>query len=163
MNLKDLDKRMNEVQVAVEQSINTDLPRIVGVEAVNHFKEGFENEGFTDTTLVKWQDVKRRMAGSKARGADTTRKILTGRTGNLKDSITFDAEPRRTIVYANPQNKGAEHNYAVAHNFGTSTAGRGHNVTIPARQFLAKSAALESNIYRKMASWIHNKIKLIMQ
>jgi len=36
-----------------------DLPRIVGTEAVNHFKKSFDDEGFTGTGLSKWKPAKR--------------------------------------------------------------------------------------------------------
>jgi phage gpG-like protein len=85
--------------------------------------------------------------------------MLTGPTGNLKDSIDYKAEPRRTIVYANPQNKGAKANYAVPHNFGATNAGRNRNVVIPKRQFIGKSAVLESKIYDKIQRWLSGKLK----
>lgn len=161
MDLKALNERMASMQQELQQGLAADLPRIVGVEAVNHFKDGFENEGFTDVTLVKWDEVKRRMG--KGKGAAAQRKILTGETGNLKDSIDYDAEPRKTVVYANPQNKGAKANYAVPHNFGASDAGRSRNVTIPKRQFIGKSEVLEGNIKSKITSWLQLKIKSILK
>lgn len=34
--------------------IDKDLPTIAGTEAVNHFKENFEKQGFLDKSLVHW-------------------------------------------------------------------------------------------------------------
>jgi hypothetical protein len=35
----------------------------MGVEAVNHFKESFTKQGFTDKVLDKWLEVQRRKEG----------------------------------------------------------------------------------------------------
>lgn len=35
----------------------TDALDILGTEAVEHFRESFANEGFTDETLEKWPEV----------------------------------------------------------------------------------------------------------
>lgn len=43
----------------IERYLEHSVPTIIGVEAVNHFKESFTNEGFTDTSIVKWDNVKR--------------------------------------------------------------------------------------------------------
>lgn len=55
-------------------------------------------------------------------------------TGNLKDNITFIAEPGDLVLTTadglDPMVKGP------VHQKGTDRAGRGHNVTIPARPFL---------------------------
>lgn len=53
-------KKLEQKLKSLENFINNELPTIVGVEAVNHFRGSFEKEGFTDTSLVKWKDVKRR-------------------------------------------------------------------------------------------------------
>lgn len=43
----------------LKQYIERDVPRIIGSEAVIHFKNSFQNEGFTDQNLQKWKSVKR--------------------------------------------------------------------------------------------------------
>lgn len=154
MDLKEFGNRLENLQ----HDIDRDIPRIIGTEAVNHFQQSFQNEGFTDTSLLRWQEVKRRLPGSKARGADRTRKILTGRTGMLHDSIDFKVSANKVMVYANPMNQGAGHNYAEAHNFGTSNAGRSRTVVIPKRQFLGKSKALMSNINDRITRYFETLI-----
>lgn len=56
------------------EEVNTwaknDLPRIVGKEAVDHFCENFNKEGFVDNGLHKWPDVKRRDQSSPWYGFD---------------------------------------------------------------------------------------------
>ncbi|NJN27164.1 MAG: hypothetical protein HC819_14890 [Cyclobacteriaceae bacterium] len=150
MDLKEFDKRMQRLGSNLQSSIKNDLPRVIGVEAVNHYQQGFQNEGFTNTVLIKWAEVKRRMTGSKSRPADRERKILTGRTGLLHDSIDYETAPGKTIVFANPQNKGAQANYAKVHQFGTNTAGRGNKTTVPARPIIGESAQLMAKINDKI-------------
>lgn len=40
--------------------VENDMHEIIGTEAVNHFTESFDNQGFTDSSLKKWDDVKRK-------------------------------------------------------------------------------------------------------
>lgn len=138
------------------EGLEGDIPDIVGTEAVNHFKDSFQNEGFTDKGFQRWDEVKRRQG--KGKGADATRKILTGRTGALADSITYSKEPGRVVVSANPLNSGAEVNYAAVHNFGVSNAGRKRNTVIPKRQFLGPSEMLNDKIRNKIERWLQAKI-----
>ena len=54
--VRELERRMTQINRWVER----DLPRQVGVMAVNHFKRNFELEGFQNGSLSKWKEVKRR-------------------------------------------------------------------------------------------------------
>jgi phage gpG-like protein len=157
MDLKDLENYLDEIARDIDQAVSHDIPEIIGREAVNFFQEGFQNEGFTDSALSPWKEVKRRQG--KGYGSDAMRKILTGRTGALHDSITFDIEPGRVVIYANPMNSGAESNYAAVHNFGTTSAGRNRNVVIPARPFLLHSEKLNDRIVEKIEKLLNDKIK----
>lgn len=157
MTVDEFYQYLNSMEADLRKGIDEDLPDIIGVEAVNHFKEGFDNEGFTDQSLEKWDEVERRKG--KGKGADALRKILTGRTGNLHDSITYDKEPGKVIISANPMNTGADNNYAIPQNFGTSNAGRGHNTVIPARKFLAHSQVLNQKIVDRIERYINTVLK----
>lgn len=44
----------------LEKLLKNDAKTIIGVEAVKHYKASFANQGFTDKSLKKWEDVKRR-------------------------------------------------------------------------------------------------------
>jgi len=158
MTVDEFYRYLDRMQDDIKKGITEDLPDIIGVEAVNHFKSSFDNEGFTDETLEKWPEVERRKG--KTKGADALRKILTGKTGNLHDSITYDKEPGKVVVSANPMNTGASQNYAVAHNFGTSNAGRGRNTVIPKRTFLAHSQVLNQKIVDRIDRYLKNMLKL---
>lgn len=54
---KQFESRMKEVNEFIQ---GDEVKTIMGVESVNHYKESFANEGFTDKTLEKWDNVKRR-------------------------------------------------------------------------------------------------------
>jgi phage gpG-like protein len=141
----------------LRDAMNTDIPDIVGIEAVKHYQEGFINEGFTDKSLERWQEVKRRMG--KGKGADASRKILTGRTGLLHDSIEYTVKPGSVVVSANPTNAGAGFNYAPVHNFGVNNAGRARNATIPKRQFVGESEVLNKTIQDQIERYLERIIQ----
>jgi phage virion morphogenesis protein len=156
MNMDQLSDYFSRLASEMNDGFNNDIPDIVGTEAVNHFKDSFQNEGFTDKGFQRWDEVKRRQG--KGKGADATRKILTGRTGNLGDSITYTKEPGRVVISANPLNTGAASNYAAVHNFGVLNAGRKRNTKIPKRQFLGPSETLNDKIKNKIERWLTTKL-----
>ena len=157
MDLKEFNERLSWLGDEMESAIDGDIADIVGTEAVNHYQEGFDNEGFTDQSLERWPEVKRRQG--KGKGAVALRKILTGRSGTLRDSIRFDKEPGKVIVSANPLNAGAgEFNYAPVHNFGVSDAGRNRSTVIPKRQFIGRSAKLDQKITGQIKNWIRERL-----
>lgn len=54
----------------IEKFLNKDAAHIIGQEAVNHFRQSFDDEGFTDVSLVKWKPSKRKNAQSVWYGFD---------------------------------------------------------------------------------------------
>ena len=125
---------------AVIKNIRMDI----GKMAVDHFTENFQVEGFVNSTTEPWKDVKRR-TDPRVRGARSTRKILTGDTGNLGRSITYKVGPgeNQVTIFSDIP-------YASAHNEGTSTAGRGRHTTIPKRQFIGRSQKLDEKIQKEI-------------
>lgn len=123
-----MDKYFSSMSVRVREAIEHDIPKKVGNRLVAAFKRNFQTESFFGK---RWQDVQRRTHPNKAQAgkADSLRKILTGRTGDLGRSIRYKAEDRRVTVYSDLP-------YSAAHNEGTATAGRGHKTRIPQRQFM---------------------------
>jgi len=144
----------------IEDFVNgDDIKDIMGVEAVNHFKESFKNEGFTDESLEKWKDVKRRDPDSPWYGrsgqtgkfsqARTAAKILTGETEELQSSLSYD----RTAEGARVTNAAP---YASVHQFGI-TDGKAfgkYPFTLAARPFVGKSVVLIKNIEEKITTEI---------
>lgn len=99
-NVKGLEEVKNKLKTAAAY-IKNDIPLVVGVEAVNHFKDNFDLEGFMDKSLTKWMPRKDKT---------NTRKLLNN-SGELKDSIEYRVEGDTVIittdkVYAQIQNEG---------------------------------------------------------
>lgn len=163
----------NSMQKKIQQLktwVNSDLKRIVGKQAVDFFRESFQNEGFINSGQKKWKDVKRRDPNSRwfgfeykgeRRGKDrkskrklnfslaaTTRKILTGASGELGESIEYSDTSTGVKVasdkpYAAIQNYGGEIRV-----FGKASA------KIPARQFIGYSAELHDMIKKDIENGI---------
>lgn len=162
----------------LEKYLSNDLPKKIGIEAVNHFKKSFQDQGFTDKSLEKWDDVKRRDASSSWYGfqyrakssrpgstrrkegsttnyspAATKRPILTGETGQLKDSIDWLAVGRRieitaSTAYSKIQNEGGDIKV-----FGKASR------QITARKFMGDSEALRQRINKI----IENDLNMILK
>ena len=164
MDIKDFEKqfaaKMNKVQEFVKGEAIKD---ILGVEAVNHFKESFENEGFTDKTVQKWPNVKRRDPDSKWYGHSgqtgkfsqtrTLAKILSGETGELKNSISYvKIQDGARITNATP--------YARVHQFGEMAKVYGKKAfQMTARPFMGFSAVLKKKIEDKITAEIKKILK----
>lgn len=162
----------------LEKYLSNDLPKKIGIEAVNHFKKSFQDQGFTDKSLEKWDDVKRRDASSSWYGfqyrakssrpgstrrkegsttnyspAATKRPILTGETDQLKDSIDWLAVGRRieitaSTAYSKIQNEGGDIKV-----FGKASG------QITARKFMGDSEALRQRINKI----IENDLNMILK
>jgi phage gpG-like protein len=74
---EDIMKMVNEL----EEFFNNDALDIIEVEGLNSIKETFENEGFTDTSLVKWK--KRKTKDKKGRDKTKYRTNRVGKIGRL--------------------------------------------------------------------------------
>jgi len=78
----------------VDRSVKDRLPRLIGIEAVNHYKENFRKGGFVNGGITKWADVKRRdkesawygfdYKGEKRTSYSFTRDKKTGKTKKSK-------------------------------------------------------------------------------
>lgn len=150
MKINDLNPKIRAKIAEIKQFRDRDLPDIVGMEAVNHYKEGFANEGFTDQTLKPWQDVKRRDPSSPWYGfsygsknnfsaSRTSDKILTGETRELQNSIDYVKKPGRVTVFSDKK-------YAAVHQFGLPAKIFGKKkFQMPARPFIGRSASATNN------------------
>lgn len=127
---------------------------IMGVEAVNHYKKSFVNQGFTDKTLDKWEGRKRnsyRTRGGKK--VDDTSRALMVKTGTLKRSINYVRSGHYAVVI----NTGSLP-YAKIHNDGLNGKAFGRSIfKMPKRQFIGYSQTLNN----KILSRIDSKIKRI--
>ena len=154
-HIKKLTRESNEFKRWYENV----LPDILGVEAVNFYVESFENEGFTDEILERWQEVKRKQNTKRPDRAAASRKILTGATGDLGRSIEYEKRDREVVITSDTLGTGSDKDYASAHNEGTTNAGRNHSVTIPKRQFIGKSAKLNEKIIKETTKSLKQILK----
>lgn len=153
-------RKMQQVRQFVE---GDDVKDIIGVEAINHFKGSFQQEGFTDKQTVKWKDVKRRDPDSPWYGhsgqtgryseARTQSPVLTGETRELQESISYQKIPFGARI-----TNDAPH--ASVHQFGLKAKIYGKKeFTMTARPFMGKSVVLINRIKKK----ISNQLKSILK
>ncbi len=131
--MKDLQRKFKQVQAYLKR----DVKKVIGVEAINFYKKSFRDEGFTDKSQTKWKEVKRR-ENPKTKGATKTRKILSGETKQLSDSIDHKVTSNGVSITSDVV-------YAEIHNEG-GKAGRNQSADIPKRQFIGKSEELNKNL-----------------
>jgi len=134
--MDDLIKNLKEAA----QSAYREIMVTAEVEAENHFKESFDNEGFTNKNLEKWQPVKRKKGG----------KILTG-TGTLAD--TLDVKGSNGVLKVTSPTA-----YAQVHNEG-GNAGRNGSAKIPKRQFIGPSEKLNETFGKETERIINKHLK----
>lgn len=152
----DFDKIASEIH----HQLADQLPTTAGKLAVDFFKKNFYDEGFTDHTFEPWPEVKRRL-DPRTTGAARTRKILTGPTGDLGESVAYRCDqPGSVTIYAqafSPQG----FNYAPVHNYGATDAGRNRSTVIPRRKFIGPShtftLSVSDLITQVISSLLHKK------
>lgn len=141
---------LRDQKAKLAQAINHDLPVAIGKKAVDLFTENFQKEGFQDNGIKPWKEVKRRIR--PARGAAGTRKILTGKTGDLGRSIRYEVSgPGEVTVFSDVI-------YAAVHNEGLR-AGRGAGFQMPKRQFIGDSGELNRIIEAEIEKTLKNILK----
>lgn len=163
MDISEFAKQFPEKMKQAENFIKTDAKDIIGTEAVEHFRESFANQGFTDKSLEKWPQVERRKPKSDWYGhsgetgkfsqARTTAKILTGETGNLANATTYTLT-QQGVKVVNAMV------YAAVHNFGQAAKIYGKkSFKMLARPFIGKSVVMKHNIENELAQRIIKIIK----
>jgi len=158
MDFNTFEQQLNEKMEEIKDFVSNDVPDIIGVEAVNYFKDSFDKEAFDGNP---WKDVERRNPASPWYGfsylsnksfseARTTARILSGETGELRNAITYVKQPGAVTVLN-------EKPYAAVHNYGLPAKVFGKKPFImPKRTFMAHSEKLQENIddkiYREMTN-----------
>lgn len=132
---------------AVQQAIRSELPLRIGKKAADLFAENFQKEGFQDGSMQPWKEVKRRQS-SRVKGANSSRKILTGRTGDLGRSIRYETSAGKVTVYSDVI-------YADVHNEGLR-AGRGKGFQMPQRQFMGDSKDIDALVEQEIENTLNH-------
>lgn len=141
--MQDLQRRF---RIAMEY-FRADVKKDIGIQATNFYRKAFRDEGFTDRGLTKWQAVKRATTGT---GAAAGRKILTGETKQLSDSIAYRPTASGIVITTGVK-------YAKIHNEG-GMAGRNKTARIPKRQFIGKSEVLFKILQRTISAELTRRL-----
>jgi len=161
MDFNTFEQQLNAKMEEINTFVRDDVPDIIGVEAVNYFKDSFDKESFDGNP---WKDVERRNPASPWYGfsylsnknfseARTTAKILSGETGELRNAITYIKEPGAVTVLN-------EKPYAAVHNYGLPAKIFGKkSFTMPKRTFMDYSEKLQENIDNKIQTEMTNILK----
>lgn len=153
-NLADLQKLLDKAATEIPRKALT----AIGVEGKNFISKNFRDEGFTDTSTEKWKqrktvdrqgrDITRYRTNRKGKQGSLTkygsnikgRAILTGfATGGNKLRNSFKS---RISLGSNQVSFYTYKEYADRHNEGLGG--------MPKRQFIGKSAYLDSQIAKKI-------------
>lgn len=141
-----ITKKQQEMYVAVN-AMRTYMKK----EALNHSKKAFNDEGFTNNTLIKWKPLKR-----KRERPYTNNKILN-KTGALKNSLKVRVKTTKLEFSVNVY---SDKIYADIHNYGMYGNAFGRKrFKMPKRQFLGYSKVLD----RKLESYFRNRINKIFK
>lgn len=157
MTTDELKQKLEAKRREIIDYARNDAPDVIGIEAVNQFKENFDNESFDG---AKWAEVERRNPGSPWYGHSgqtgkfsrprTTAKILSGETGALRNAISYRKEAGRTIITN-------DRPYAAVHNEGGPAMIYGKKpFVMKKRQFAGVTDELEKNIINKIKRDINN-------
>jgi len=151
---------LQKYKIEITDFINNDLPVIIGKMAVDHFKENFQEEAWQRT---KWKEVKRRQSTwerggktipSPTKGAARTRKILTGSTGELAESIQYTPDTGKVKIHSDVV-------YAAIHNYGLEGKAFGkYSFTMPKRQFIGEDPELDEIIEQEIEKKLKQLFKL---
>lgn len=130
------------------KAIKSELPAVLANQAVNFFSANFKKQGFDDNGVTQWQEVQRRIPGTKTYKSSTpaarSRAILQGKgTGQLRSGVnnslklaTFSRIELRVDVP-----------YAIYLNEGTNK--------MPARPFMGESQTLDKLTKSKIEEHIN--------
>jgi phage gpG-like protein len=135
MTPEEFQRQLSDIKKNLTRFIQKGAPMIAAAKSASMFRENFQREHFFGE---RWKEVQRRMSSVKrgkktvknnAKGTDRSRKILTGKTGNLGRSIQVRIKTSEAEVFSDAP-------YASVHNEGL-TAGRGRGkFRMPRRRFI---------------------------
>lgn len=183
MDINNLPADLKSKIKELHKALTKELPRQLGVEAVEHFTDNFRKGGFVNNGLQKWQDVKRRdpdspwygfeykgdkrtyYTFSRSKKTGKTRKAASQKQLNFSPSATKRAvlTSKRNYLMNNfkalPRSQEVEiYNnapHAKVHNEGGDfKVFNKHSATMPKRQFMGHSAELDAKAEKIIISHI---------
>ena len=129
---------MNEAKKEIEN-----LVTIMGTEALNHFTKSFRDQGFTDTSLKKWDARKKETDTRGRKDRNRSSRAILVRTGELRRSLQKRNLGRYSVVIK------SDKIYANVHNEGLRS-GRGGGFTMKKRQFVGYSEVLNRRLQQRI-------------
>ncbi len=105
MDANDIEKLVKKAKDDILKEVNDDLPRKVGVIAVNHFKQNFRDSGWLDNGLHPWKRTRRQDSNSP----DAKCGPLTSPRKHMMSSIQAETAPGQVTI-ENPVPYAAIHN-----------------------------------------------------
>lgn len=163
MDIQEFAKRFPEKMQTLKDFVKKDAKDILGTEAIEHFRESFKNEGFTDENVAKWPEVERRKANSAWYGhsgqtgkfsqARITAKILTGETNELQNAFSYvHTEAGVKVINDKP--------YAAVHQYGKMARIYGKKAfKMPTRRFVGRSKVMVRKIKAELKSRLTEILK----
>lgn len=158
MDISEFAQRFPEKMNRLTDFVKKDARDIMGTEAIEHFRQSFKNEGFTDETVEPWAEVERRkpqsdwyghspaLGGSKFSAARSTAKILTGETNELQNAFSYvHTDAGVKVINDKP--------YAAVHQYGKMAYIYGKKAfKMIARPFVGRSKLMIRNIQEELKS-----------
>ncbi|MGG7074554.1 phage virion morphogenesis protein [Campylobacter sp. 9BO] len=146
---------LNELKAKLERIKNIEqhaapLMRQIGETLKNEIEQSFDDE--KSPFGQKWQALKPSTLNIKAKKGKSE-KILRS-SGDLADKWLIKSNNNESKIFNNSNVKGFA--YGLTHQFGTTKAGRSHNVKIPARPFLPVDKS--GNLAPKSQQMIKNEV-----
>ncbi len=190
MHFQEFKQHIKNLSPKLRQYTSKDAPRVAGIEAVNHFKQSFQNEGFIDSYLEKWKKSQRTNPDSKwygfLAGAKTpkpnnhpsrngTKKPYKARKESPVTNYSPAATKRKTLIGASgdlsnsieyriaPRKAFIFSNlpYARVHNEGGTVRVFGRKtVKLPKRQFIGDSKVLDTKIKKALSKDIERILNI---
>lgn len=165
-------KKLNiKAKIKAMAALKVRLPKQLGNDAVNHFRNSFRQGGFEDQTLQPWELPERKQFTMKGKRkvytydvgkywggkrfniytrADRTRATLV-QTGALRTSVrVLRTSPGEVVI-------GSDLKYAQIHNDGGKLKS---GATMPKRQFVGDSRKLTANMKKKISGEILKALKI---
>jgi phage gpG-like protein len=140
-------KHLQSLLIEINDLFTRRIPKIAGTTAVRYFKQSFQNEAWGKE---KWKNVKRRINPKNKKRAGSSRKILTGQTGDLGRSIEVkDIKDGTVTIWTDPNSFSSKEPYGRVHNEGLP-AGRGKGFIMPKRQFMGGNEELKTQIINEI-------------
>lgn len=176
MPVRGIDKLNGKID-RLMRTLRDIVPKRIAADAERHFKESFRNQGFTDTSLVRWRATKGGKKGRTLKASGALMNSIKGTANGMAVRVTAGGQH---VPYARIHNEGGtiqrqvtrRAHYRNAHTRRTKRGKqevpgamvRRHqarmNLHLPKRQYMGRSAVLtrtmKATILRSIAQVVNS-------